>query len=473
MERQERRMIRKVMALMEQFHMVQEGDTIVVGVSGGADSVCLLHLLWEYGKRVPISLVAVHVNHKIRKEAAEDAAFVERLCEAMGLPFFLYEEAVEERAAKEKISTEEAGRKTRYEAFEKALQQYGNGKIAVAHHQGDVAETLLFHLFRGTGIHGMAGILPVRENIIRPLLTCSKEEIEEYLKTRGIPWCIDSTNEEDTYTRNRIRNHILPFAEENIVKGATAHLAEAALQMAGLREYLEAEREKAAADCVALKEAEGKAPSERNYLEISLKNWRKLPEFLRGEVLLWCMEQLVPGREDITAAHIRALRELTEREGCRKTDLPHGLEGVKEYDTLRIRKRNSEGWSKILFELEIPGEINLPGGWILEAELVDVPKDEIIKENQYTKYLDYDKINYYPVVRNRQQGDYLTINTALQKKSLKEYLIQEKIPAEERDRTFLLADGSHIMWVVGHRISAYYKVTEKTKHILRMKIRRE
>lgn len=242
------------------------------------------------------------------------------------------------------------------------------------------------------------------------------------------------------------------------------------MQMGKLREYLEGERIRAAAGCATVN---------RNLVEISLKEWRKLPEFLQGEVLLWCLEQLVPGRRDITSVHIAALQQLTEKEGSKKTDLPYGLEGVKEYDILRIgkkgigRQEETLPREKIFLQLEGPGEIRLKNGWILETAFVNIPKGEIIKENQYTKYFDYDKMNYYPVVRNRQQGDYLTINTALQKKSLKEYFIQEKIPAEERDRVLVLADGSHILWIPGYRISAYYKVTEETKNILQMKIRRE
>lgn len=227
---------------MEKYSMISEHDLVAAGISGGADSLCLFWLLLEYRKKIPFDLVVVHVNHLIRKEAGEDAAFVKAICDRENIPFYLKEEEVEKLARKQHLSEEEAGRKVRYEAFEEALRVYKKKentacKIAVAHHQGDLAETMLFHLFRGTGIYGMTGILPVNGKIIRPLLNVSRGEIEEYLRKRGQDWCIDCTNEEDTYTRNKIRHHILGYANREINEKATEHVAKAAYQAAALREY--------------------------------------------------------------------------------------------------------------------------------------------------------------------------------------------------------------------------------------------
>ena len=218
----------KVFAYIREHHMLQAGDRVVAGVSGGADSVCLLFLLLEWQKEVPTDIAVVHVDHGIRAEAGEDARYVEQLCEERGIPFFLTRAEVRNRARMEKISEEEAGRRTRYEAFEKAAKEWGATKIAVAHNSNDRSETQLFHLFRGSGIRGLASILPVRDRIIRPLLCLERWEIEKFLQQRGIVYCKDATNEEDDYTRNRIRHHILPYAEENIVKGCVAHMNQTA-----------------------------------------------------------------------------------------------------------------------------------------------------------------------------------------------------------------------------------------------------
>ena len=210
-------MIRSVEAYMEQHGMIMENDVVVAGVSGGADSVCLFLLLEEYCKKKNAKLVVVHMNHGIRKDASADAAYVEALCKEFSVPFHLYEKDIEKMSKDMGIGTEEAGRKARYEAFEEVLQLYGGkGKIAVAHNRGDQAETVLFHLFRGANITGLSGIAPVRENVIRPLLCMERTEIESFLTQKGRSWCIDSTNEENTYTRNKIRNVLIPFAREEI-----------------------------------------------------------------------------------------------------------------------------------------------------------------------------------------------------------------------------------------------------------------
>ena len=160
--------------------MLQAGDRVVAGISGGADSVCLLFLLRAYAQKLPISLAVVHINHGIRKEAAEDAAFVENLCKQWEIPFFLRNVDVRALAAKEKCSEEEAGRRARYAAFSQVAEEINANKIAVAHNANDCSETMLFHLFRGTGVKGLSGIAPVRDNIVRPILCLERGEIEVF-----------------------------------------------------------------------------------------------------------------------------------------------------------------------------------------------------------------------------------------------------------------------------------------------------
>ena len=215
--------------------MLQPGDRVVAGVSGGADSVCLLFLLLEWRREFPLDIAVVHVNHGIRPEAGEDARYVEKLCGEHRIPFFLTEADVRQRSILEKCSEEEAGRRTRYEAFDKAAEEWGATKIAVAHNSNDRSETQLFHLFRGSGIRGLASILPVRGRIIRPILCLERWEIEDFLTQQGIFYCKDATNDEDDYTRNRIRHHILPYAEQNIARGCVAHMNQTAEMLARRR----------------------------------------------------------------------------------------------------------------------------------------------------------------------------------------------------------------------------------------------
>ena len=203
--------LQKMLSFMEKYHMLDGCKTLVIGVSGGADSVCLLLLLEKVCKERGILPVVVHIEHGIRgKESLSDAAFVENLCKQKDILFHRFSYAVEKIAKESGESTEEAGRRLRYDTFFQVAEQYEQAKIAVAHNENDQAETVLFHLARGSGIKGMGGIPPVRGNIIRPLLGVSRAEIEQYLKEAGQPYCTDSTNALDIYARNRIRHEALP-----------------------------------------------------------------------------------------------------------------------------------------------------------------------------------------------------------------------------------------------------------------------
>ena len=182
--------------------MISPGSKVLVGLSGGADSTALLLVLWELKRLLQIDLLAVHVNHCIRKEAGEDADFARRLCEKLGVDFFLVKKDIPALSAEWKMTEEEAGRKVRYDAFTEIAKENGVSYIAVAHHQNDVAETLLMNLLRGSGIHGAGGIRPVREKVIRPFLCVDRKEIEDYLEERHQDYCHDATNDENIYTRN-------------------------------------------------------------------------------------------------------------------------------------------------------------------------------------------------------------------------------------------------------------------------------
>ena len=477
----------KVFAYIREHHMLRAGDRVVAGVSGGADSVCLLFLLLEWQKEIPIDIAVVHVNHGIRPEAGEDARYVERICEERGIPFFLTQTNVRDRARREKISEEEAGRRTRYEAFEKAAKDWGATKIAVAHNSNDRSETQLFHLFRGSGIRGLASILPVRDRIIRPILCLERWEIEEFLRQRGITYCKDATNDEDDYTRNRIRHHILPYAEQNIVKGCVAHMNQTAELLAETEDYLEQQTLEAAERCVRIT---------GNVQCLAVEEFLNLHPVIRKRLLYEIVKQLSPGQKDITYRHIQEVLVLFTGEGNRQVCLPFGIRGRRQYGEVLLTVetegdklvKEPDGHTDRQLDRELPtgqtGNLECEAG-TLEYRIFERPdataaameKNQEVPTNQYTKWLDYDKIKKCPVIRTRQTGDYLTIadgRGGMIHKSLKSYLIDQKIPQAERDRLPILAEGEHVLWVVGYRISEYYKVTENTKRILEVQfIRKE
>lgn len=475
-------MLRKISAYVEKYHMLQTGDTVVAGVSGGADSVCLLFMLRALQKEIPFTLYAVHINHGIREEAGEDAAFVKALCDRLRVPFFLMEEDVGAIAEKRSCSTEEAGRQVRYAAFKKVLcneasADRGRLRIAVAHNLNDRAETMLFHLFRGSGLQGLCSIQPIRRaegepDIIRPLLAVSRREIEEYLTGIGEKWCIDRTNEEDTYTRNRIRHHILPYADEAVAGGAVANMGRAADILSEAADFVSRETRHAYKNCL-LKETEGE-------VILSVKAVMEQHVFLRKQLILMALERLTPARRDITNGHVESALALFEEEGNREIHLPSHLVIRRQYDAVCFERSGEDKAAQTasVKEVVLPvlkegeeEEIRLSDTEILECKVFIYEKTVNIPQNQCTKWFDYDKIRKPLMVRTRKTGDYLTVNEMGQRKSVQDYMVDEKIPRQERDGIYLIAEDSHVLWVLGHRISSHYKVDGNTKRILQIQLR--
>ena len=467
---------KKVQEYSNKHHMLEQGDGVVIGVSGGADSVCLLFVLLALREKLNLRLHVVHVNHGIREDAGEDGAYVKALCDANGIPFYLYEKDIPAIAREMGCSEEEAGRRVRYEAFEEVREMEQCQKIAVAHNSNDRAETMLFHLFRGTGLTGLAGIRPVRGQIIRPILCLERTEIEAYLAEKGIAHRHDSTNDTDDYTRNKIRHNILPFAEKEIVKGSVGNMNRTADILEETENYIEEQVKKAAESCVRKSE-----PSSCLY-EIHRQKFLQEHGVIQKRLLLQVLKELSPMHKDITATHVEDILSLFTQEGNRSIHLPYGIRGSRQYEKVFLERKQEElgsrQWEPLIIELDTLSQEEVmlfPGqGEKLLLQVISVDKEGInykdIPQNQYTKWFDYDKIRECLMFRTRRTGDFLCIKgeEALQHKKLKDYMITEKIPKQYRDELPLLAEGSHVLWLTGYRISEYYKVEEDTKRILQV-----
>jgi len=454
----------QVKQYVEKHEMIKPGDKVIAGISGGADSVCLLFMLLFLKEELDFSLAAVHVNHNLRgEEALRDEEFVRRLCEEQGVPLTVRSCQVRERAEREHLTLEEAGRACRYEVFEEEAERQGCSRIAVAHHGDDQAETMLFHLFRGTGLKGLGGMEPVSGKVIRPLLCTGREEILEWLETRGISWCTDSTNEEETYTRNCIRRKILGCAKERINPQAARAMCRTAEELRELEAYLEEETDKAYRLCVR-REDKG--------CFIFREAYKGLPSVIGSRVLRRCFGE-TGGLKDVERIHIRLLENLLEKQTGSSLDLPGGRRAIRDYQGVWLVRESADPEKTEekaeVFSPEIPG-IYVVDGETWQFSLENAEKYQIIPEKTYTKWFDYDKIVKSLEIRRRRPGDYLEINREHGRKKLKNYLIDQKIPARERDRLWVLADGEHILWVPGRRISEGYKVTENTRRILKVQI---
>ena len=458
------RLEKKTRHYIEKFDLLPMGSGVVIGLSGGADSVALLEVLcglrWERGLR----LAAVHVHHGIRESAQEDVEFCRELCMEKKVDFFCEYVDVPEMAKVQGLSEEEAGRNARYHIFEEYRGKLQMDIIAVAHHQNDQAETILFQLFRGSGLRGMSGMQPKRGNIIRPLLGVSRKEIEEYLRDKQRTYVTDETNACDQYSRNKIRHYVLPLAEE-ISFGAAGHMSQTAGQLREILDYMEQQ-------AATFLDIHGEYSDGEWKLSVNALQQEHIA--LQKMIVTEALARSFKSRKDITEKHIGHILELLDKEGEKIFRLPNGGVVVKRYSQLIFKQiieaneRDFDGFCEI--KIEPDHTYLLETGMILKTKLLFENNLENVPKNDCIKWFDYDKIIKTLSLRTREQGDFLVIRDDGARKSLQDYLVNEKVPKSERDKQLLLADGSHILWVIGKRISAHYKVTKDTKRILEVYI---
>lgn len=506
------KIVKKVSDYIKTNKLIAEGDRILMGISGGADSVCLLLLLCELREKYRLTLKSVHINHGIRGEsAARDEAFTGELCGRLGVEFESVRGDIPALALQTHTTCEEAGRNFRYEVFSRLAQEGGYNRVAIAHNCDDNAETVLFNIFRGSGLAGVRGIRPVRAigasgvNIIRPVLCLSRCEIEEFLRNRDTGWCTDETNLENAYSRNIIRNCILPVVREQLNGNVTENIARLSAQAAELEDFLSELVRRELDSCEwqysaeggtdpdqASSVMEGQTPkvAERNIIYdkcptaciISEAHLRGLHPALQRALIRACFSRLSEGLKDVESTHIGQIMALLQNQVGRKTDLPYGLEAEKTYTGIVLRKKKFgqgatrpgigiAGFSEEAVTLDRLGtryrEISISENMKLTLSLmektepvVDYPKNDCIQ------WFDYDKIQNSLKIRFRQPGDYILIGSGGSKKSLNRYMIDVKLPAQQRDSLPLLADGDHILWIPGYRRDDSCYVTEATKCIL-------
>lgn len=402
-----------------------KGKKIAAAVSGGRDSMALLYYLFRHREEGGYSLCAVHCEHGIRgAESKRDEQFVRSYCEERGIPVFVFREDCPRLAKAEKKSLETVAREFRYRAFDSLLQEGKADLIATAHHREDNAETVLFRLCRGSSLAGLCGISE-RPGFVRPLLHCSRAEIDAYLFKEGIPYREDSTNADSEYTRNFLRKEIFPRLEERI-PGTTDAID---------RFSLVAEED------------------ERLLKELSLPLVAKNAVLLDERFPLFSRACLVVLKEmgvevDYTFTHLRDLYDLQKKENGKRICLPCGVTAYREYDRIFFQKGGKES-------IEIPFE---------EVELC------LAEGTEKKGVFDGDRIPKGAVLRTRRNGDRFRPYGGGEK-SLGDWFTDKKIPLREREAILLVAKDSEVLIVVGYEISDRVKVTAETKRICRIKYR--
>lgn len=455
-------MLEKFLKTIHENQLIQKGEKIVIGVSGGPDSVCLLHLLWRIRKEFDLLLYSVHLNHQLRgKEAEEDAQYVQDICKRLEVPAFIYSRDVSRYSKERGISFEEAGREIRYQLFQEVLDKVGADKIAIAQNQDDQAETVLMRLIRGAGMEGLGAMDYIREDkIIRPLLDISRKEIEAYCSQYQLNPRVDRTNLESIYMRNRIRLELIPYIEKYFNPNIKATLCRTAKLLKEDNDLIES----------IVEENYFKIAQEsKSQIRLKLSLLRTCPGAIQKRILRKALVQLSGELKNIGQVHIQNLIDLiySGKTGSR-IDLPKGIVAILEYNHFLLQKKETLIKSK---DFEYAIGVN-ERRWIeethgyLSCKILEREKGFEISSQRYQKHFDYDKVKKQLLVRNRRPGDRFVPLGLGGSKKLKDYFIDEKIPQKERERIPLLCDGDQIMWVIGYRMSERYKVDSDTKRIL-------
>lgn len=450
-------MINRVRQYSEENKLILRHQHIVVGVSGGADSICLLHILKTFQKEYNFKLTVAHVNHGMRQEAKEDAMFVKSLCEEWGLPYKEHHCNIVQLAKEQKLSEEVVGRNERYNFFEKIRIEYGADQIAVAHTMNDQAETMLMRLIRGSGVTGLGAIMAKRGRIIRPLLTMSREEVEDYCDKHGLAYKEDATNKMDIYTRNKLRLQVLPILKREFNPKVIEAVSQAATQLQETENYLEMQ---------TLIAYQSVVEKYKNGYSIHIEMLQSFHQVIQSRIIRMVMEKHMGSLKDIHYKNISDILDLSYKQSGRSINIGKKSIAIREHGYIRVIKEEKVlGYSR---------NLALGSNEVVECDkkvrmiLLDDSQIKQSYENTYTKNIDYDKISGNLQIRNRKPGDRILLKSG--SKKLKDFFIDEKIPKTSRDNIIIIADKSNVIWIVGYRLSQAYYITDQTKHVLQIQI---
>ncbi|HGM3508627.1 tRNA lysidine(34) synthetase TilS [Clostridioides sp. ZZV15-6383] len=453
----------KVLGTINKHNLIQKGDKIVLGLSGGPDSVCLLHVLNRLKKDFNIEIYAAHLNHQIRGiEAQKDALYVSKLCEDMGIVFFVKSINVPKYCENEGLSLEEGARKLRYEMFYEIKDKIKANKIAIGHNLNDQAETVMMRIMRGTGLTGLKGIDYIRDNcIIRPILDVERSEIEEYCEAYNLNPRIDKTNLENIYTRNKIRLDLLPYMKDNFNSNVIESIVRMSNSLKSDNDYIEKEAE--------AKFREVSNVKEKGFVEINLDNFICLHDAIKVRVLRNSIKHILGDTNFVDQRHIEDIMSLESDSKVNKMlTLPRNIFVYRKKDSIILTNEEIVN-EEIEFYYNVPsnGFIKIKElKQIIETQVISIDRYKSMKLDNSSKGFDFNKVKGGIVIRSRRQGD--KIKLAMGSKKVKDLFIDLKIPREERCKIPIITDSEGIICVGDYKISENYKIDESTKEVLKI-----
>ncbi len=456
--------IKKAEENIIKYGMIEKGDNVIIGVSGGFDSMALLDILFRLKDKYGFNITVAHVNHGVRgAEADSDEKYVENRAREYGLEYKSESVDMNGYAEKHRISAEEAGRKLRYRFFN-SIEKEKNYKIAVAHNRNDQAETLLMRIMRGTGADGLSGIQYKSGRVIRPLLSVSRDEIEKYCSEENLNPRTDSTNLKPIYARNKIRLELIPYIEENFSENIVDSLFRLSENMKRDTELLKKISEDTAERLIVRKK--------KNRIEIDNNEFRKLDESLKARVLRDIIERVKGNLVGIEEVHINSAIELSNKDKTGKSvDITGEIRIKIDYDKLSVEKCENNLEVRYNYKIAVNQKMEIPEiNSELSFAVKDIKEVNMEKNNSNIEYFDYEKINGDIYVRNRRNGDKVSLFGMKGRKKLKDYFIDEKIEREKRERIPLIVFGDEIAWVAGYRRSNLAPVDRNTEKVLEIRI---
>jgi tRNA(Ile)-lysidine synthase len=455
-------MIKKIEQTIKKHHLLEYGDRVIVAFSGGADSCALLLSLTLLSEPYGLKIVVAHFNHGLRYEESDgDEMFCRDLAQTLSLPFVT--EKMRHPSIPKGVSPEDYFRQERYRFLDKIAADHEANKIALGHHLHDQAETVLLNILRGSGLDGLKGFLPMRENkYIRPLMEVSRQDIQDFLCKNGVEYREDSSNHSKVYLRNRIRNELIPCLkekynpqiEQNLVRMAEIIRRDDEFINGYIREILTLPH----------------IQNRQNGVSFSAEYFKTLHASLAYRLIKSLLESLAPAGKGFSSSHVQSLVDLvTRRSSGKRISLPYHLQVRKEYDRIVIEFDRIEEIPDYEYFISIPGAIDLKERHIILSTKQGT-EDEIDFNSINRIYFDRDKIKEPLMIRNRRNGDWYEPLGMRGSQKIKKLFIDRKIPRQERNRMALIADQESVIWIENMHISERVKVSSETKNVLILEI---